>query len=223
MNKEILYYNYIIFSDILHPLWSHLMPTTKIGYLQAISQVTDTGVLACNTLHHRLIRGLGVGQNVATFMLDFKDGRAILKTVESSGTRDLRGHSERRALAIAINEAIKNNLGLFSHQQPINNIFMPEPSEFERFKIALQALKSVQLYTERIPCNLVTAEIPGCQQFFSALLQNVPHMFYYSIEAGESNRVHRELTEEIQQVLQHDDILGIFQKTVTARPYKKYF
>ena len=93
----------------------------------------------------------------------------------------LAGHSERRSLAIAINQAIKEGITGFAGRPEIKNTTMPSPDELKSFKEALQSLNLIKIYTERIPCGRPKESEQPCDLFFAELFQKINYKFYYSV------------------------------------------
>ena len=112
--------------------------------------------------------------NVATVTLHFIESlQSITKTEQSSGTQNTTGHSERRALAKAINKAIDLQIGVFKGLFKINNTNLVSSEELNRFKIALKTVSSITVYTERVPCTKSRQGIEPCDIFFAKLFEGI--------------------------------------------------
>lgn len=139
--------------------------------------------------------------NVATVTLHFIEGlESITETEQSSGTQNTTGHSERRALAKAINKAIDLRVGEFKGLFKINNTSLVSSEELNRFKSALKSVSSITVYTERVPCTKSRQEgIEPCDIFFAKLFEGVNSMFYYSVKLALGNEMEQTLKKEAEE------------------------
>jgi hypothetical protein len=138
--------------------------------------------------------------NIATITLEFALGEKISSTTRSSG-RGIKGHSERLALAIAINEAIFKELEQFKGLPIIENTVNPDPTIFYSYTEALKSLTKVKVYTERSPCTRDGQDgTEQCDKFFAKLFENVNYEFYYSIALGKKTgfELNQELSEQAE-------------------------
>jgi|GEM_PF-1498310 hypothetical protein len=138
-----------------------------------------------------------VEENVATVTLYFSTGRKISKTIESGGC-GIKGHSERRALALAINESIEQKIEPFIGITKIIDTLRPDPSEFEKYKLALSSLSKIVVYTERVPCTIDGRDgTEQCDKFFAKLFEGIrDYKFYYSIKLGFRKAMEQDLLKQ---------------------------
>jgi hypothetical protein len=133
------------------------------------------------TLNHRKkSNDPNCDRNVATVTLKFNE-ITIMEAAISSGEFNFDGHSERRALAIAINKAIEKPLPGFVGLQKFSDTLNPPAKEFEKFKGALQSLNSITIFTEREPCSKPKATPLRCKQFLENILLNTNYNVYSSV------------------------------------------
>lgn len=177
------------------------------AYLDAVVS-QECGLEACEVLNYRLTMvDIAPGQNVAAISLFFSDDSTVIKTQESSGTKILKGHSERRALALAINESIDRQLGMFKGMIKITNCTQVEPDELMRFQYALSQLKKITIYTERVPCSKPdNAGNDSCDKFFANLFKRPNYQFYYSVELG--YKMIEDLKEQVSTCLANTGLLN---------------
>lgn len=183
------------------------IPSNKkihIVYINTINDDSQCRDEAFETILYRLKNNIHSYHNVATITLNIPaDGPIpqfnIQVTKESAG-RGLPGHSERRALALAINKAIEAKVKGFVALPPINNTIAPEPEEFDKYKEALKNLTEIKFYSERIPCARDYGRYESCDKFFSHLLEGSNYSFYYSIQLNQGSTMNIDLEQQVNGV-----------------------
>jgi len=186
---------------------------TEISYSDALNNEACHKEATASILH-RLSSHEGINKtqnNIATVTLTFPANAPVPEvniqmTVESAG-RGLLGHSERRALALAINWAIDNQVKEFSGLRKFVNTINPASEEFEAYKEVLKSLKEIRFYTERVPCTRSIRPNDSCDVFFSKLLEGGNYHFYYSVSlmSGEqmTNNLQRQAKDAQQYLKTH--------------------
>lgn len=178
--------------------------TTQINYEDAIAEQSNCVNEAQATLLERrsgLERNLreplvnNFLNNIATITFEFSDGYKITQTAQSAGAGTAQtGHSERIALATAINEAIDRDRLEFKNLPKIELASLARPEIFNHYRDVLNNLQFVRCYTERQPC---TYGVLSCEKFFSRILNN-RHMFYYSIPMNTTEYMTQRLKNEYE-------------------------
>lgn len=172
--------------------------SNQIKYVTALFD-ENCKLQAIETLRYRNINKVSIDKNVSTVTLEFAtDQPPISITAQSSGGRTVKGHSERVALAKAINKAIKDGIEPFINRATFKDEKLPEPTEFDLFKDILKSLVKITIYTERMPCTRDGADgSEQCDKFFAKLFEGVNYTFYYSIPLGRMNG--SQINQELQQ------------------------
>lgn len=172
--------------------------SNQIKYVTALFD-ENCKLQAIETLRYRNINKVSIDKNVSTVTLEFAtDQLPISITAQSSGGRTVKGHSERVALAKAINKAIKDGIEPFINRATFKDEKLPEPTEFDLFKDILKSLAKITIYTERMPCTRDGADgSEQCDKFFAKLFEGVNYTFYYSIPLGRING--SQINQELQQ------------------------
>lgn len=195
----------------------------QIEYVKALFS-EDCNLEATAALNYREINNVSIEKNVSTVTLEFNTGELISISAQSSGGNTVLGHSERVALAQAINKAITDGMDLVSGCQLISNIRLPPIEELNSFKSILQSLKKIKIYTERMPCTRNGRDgSEQCDIFFAKLFENVNYEFYYSIPLGVKTgiEINNELDKQVseanivyKQYLQHNETLENIEQQI---------
>ena len=154
------------------------------GYAEAISSSIVLGAMDCRVEAYWKTSNFGCDHNVATVELSFSDGKPPIQCSSVSipnGQGNTEGHSERRALALAINQAIKDNRTGFAGLPSINfsSKGIPDFTSAKKQLEALKATRNIQVFTERAPCLQGTPD--SCAIFLNTILTGTNHQVYYLV------------------------------------------